>query len=104
MEKYPESKFVWQDAYYCDNPVEDMGTSHLFYTLRMCWNAIVPSDLVIDFKKDWDFSPSPVYCKEYFQTAVIGILAELSDRNDIEQNFIKKIEFARTNIQHVPYV
>ena len=62
---------------------KEMETSHLFYTLRMIWNHVMPpTKKVGGTTRRYEFGP--FYTTEYMKEAVRRIGHELSRRNDLE--------------------
>jgi len=102
LDKYPDSKFIWLDAYEYEHEIEYMETPHLYYTSRMIWNYLCKEDvLIIDTKVDYDFSENPIYCDAYFKMGINAMLNELLSRKNPKQVFKKNIDFMKLNIKYL---
>lgn len=75
-------KFEWKDRdnnfYY----VENMTTSHLFFTLRMIWNHTMPEEAKLRPYIKYRFGS--YYKEKYMLDAVINIFHELEKRHDLK--------------------
>lgn len=69
----------------------DMKTSHLFYTLRMIWNHVVPHDKRLTPYKNYKFAS--VYTAEYMREAVTMLTQELSGRSELTERMIRDLEW-----------
>ena len=59
-----------------------MVTRHLFLTLRMIWNHVMPDDARIHPHVRYKFAP--YYTEQYFKRAIVALANELSTRTDLE--------------------
>lgn len=73
-----------------------MKTSHLFFTLRMIYNNTVPEIYRHPPVRLYTFDS--FYTKEYLTLAVIAMLMELSNRNDMTAYFKRALQFMKDNI------
>ena len=74
-------KFEWKDRNNNFYYVEDMATRHLFYTLRMIWNHVMPKEARLLPYKMYKFGE--FYTEVYLIDAIINIYYELIKRPDI---------------------
>lgn len=98
IEKLPTGQYKWLDGYGDPHLPSTMETSHLYYTLRMVWNHIVPHEFSISPRRDYDFSANKSYTISYFKTSVIELLSEINKRKDISHKLSKDIAMANDNI------
>ena len=69
---------------------KDMGTSHIFYTIRMIWNHTVPEHLKIRPFRGYNFSP--FYTVEYMEQAMAVLSEELARRGSLSIDYTPLIE------------
>jgi hypothetical protein len=91
-------KYRWLDADGNPHLLANMETSHLYYTLRMVWNHIVPIDVSISPRKEYDFSLNKSYTISYFKLSAKEILCEINQRNNLSNNFRENIRYINENI------
>lgn len=101
LNKYPKSNFIWVDAMGGENDIRDMNSSHIYYTIRMIWNHMCNSDLIIDKKIDYDFSENKIYCDAYFKLGLKKMFEELNKRNNLEEKLLKNFGFIKDNINKI---
>lgn len=93
-----EKEFCWIDGYGGKHDLCNMETSHLYYSLRMCWNHLVPKDIGIQPIKEYDFSANKVYTHDFFKRAIKAIPEELSNRNNMTKKFKDDLQNVIDNI------
>lgn len=103
--------FMWQDSAGRFYAPSQMSTHHLFYTIKMIWNHIVPPELQLKPFKKYTLSP-PRFTEKYCKIAVHKLYNELMSRDDywhylgqlnmIEEKMLQwrkeVIEYAKDNI------
>ncbi len=78
------TKFMWEDGQGEFHAPAQMSTRHLFYTVKMLWNHIVPAELRLIPFKQYKLRP-PRFNNEYCKTAVSELYKELMSRDDYWQ-------------------
>lgn len=86
----PALNWQWKDTNDNFHHPRDMETRHVFFTLRMIWNHVVPKEMQIEPFKRYRFSS--FYTQEYMEEAVRVLSAELSTRNDLTPYYKKCIQ------------
>ena len=72
--------FIWIDQMGIPHTMESMTTHHLFYSIRMIWNHIVPLELQVKPFKQYNLSSR--FTEKFCKRAVNALLAELKTRDD----------------------
>jgi hypothetical protein len=85
-----ENRFQWKDKKGNNHNPEQMGTYHLFCTLRMVWNHYMPEDAKIWTYNQYTFGS--FYTNDYMKNAVLKLGYELNVRNDIKHEWQKDID------------
>lgn len=92
--KAHKQSFVWNDAFGKSYPVGNMDTHHLFYSVRMLWNHLLPAHVQMKpFKKKAIGNPH----SEYWKQAMAVMWRVLLDRKDITPKFQEGIDIMRRN-------
>ena len=73
--------FMWEDGQGKFHAPAQMSTHHLFHTIKMLWNHIVPFELRLIPFKQYSLKP-PRFNDKYCRTAVAELYKELMSRND----------------------
>lgn len=85
IEKYKTTSvresFKWRDRKGSFYLVSDMGTGHLFFTLRMIWNHSMHCSVTDSVYNKYNFSS--FYTLEYMLQAIRAIFPELVKREDL---------------------
>jgi hypothetical protein len=74
--------WTWRDREGQRHTPASLETHHLFYTLRMIWNHVVPSHMRVGKVRLYIFSAKH-YSPRYFAEAVAALGAELMTRQDV---------------------
>ena len=79
----PVSKrpFAWRDRRGVFYLPSEMVTRHLFLTLRMIWNHVMPDSARFHPYACYKFTP--FYTEQYFKRAIVALANELSTRTDL---------------------
>ncbi len=80
-------------------PISQMDTHHLFYTVRMIWNHVVPKKFKLYSMYEYTFSSW--YTKERLQQALCNMLFTLAQRSDIKSTWKAQLNYMFTCI-HEP--
>lgn len=81
---------VWITSAGDITPVTDMETSHLFYTLRLIWNSMMPRPLSVGtYKATW-FSQK-VYTHEYWAKFLPAAYKELQSRSNLADRYQEQL-------------
>lgn len=68
----------------------DMETRHLFHTLRMIWNNVMPEAAWVGRIKLYSFGPT--YTDQYMREAVLNIGRELMSRDDLRPDWRAQLD------------
>ena len=77
----------------------DMDTRNLFSILRMIWSNLSPNDLFLSKSKAYHFGDR--YNRVYLKRAVVNILAELEERNDLRKIQKEAIEYMKSKFTNL---
>ena len=72
--------FIWVDQTGISHTLESMTTHHVFYTIKMIWNHVVPPELQLKPFKQYNLGPQ--FTNKFCRRAVDALLAELKTRDD----------------------
>ena len=75
------AEFQWKDQKGVFHPPSLMTTSHLFNTLLMIWNHVVPEEMKVRPYRRYRFSS--FYTKEYILKAITALRKELGTRRGL---------------------
>lgn len=71
-------------------PITDMETSHLFYTIRLVWNSMMPLPLSVGtYKATW-FSMK-TYTPEYWAKFLPAAYKELQSRSNLADRYQEQL-------------
>lgn len=70
--------------------IEEMDTCHLFYTLRLVWNTLMPRPLSVGTYKAVYFQPD-LYTPEYWTSVLPDMYSELQSRSDLPARYKKQL-------------
>jgi len=88
-----EPAFRWRDRDGGFHDPSGMETRHLFHTVSMIWNHVMPPEAAThDFQR---YSFSPFYTEDYMRSAVRAMLPELLGRDDLTAAWRHRIDFMR---------
>lgn len=68
----------------------EMATRHLFHTLRMIWNNVMPEEARVGFVKLYWFGPQ--YTPRYLREATLHIGRELLGRPDLQPEWRAQLD------------
>lgn len=68
----------------------DMPTCHLFYTLRLVWNSMMPRPLSVGTFKSVLFRPD-LYTPEYWRSCLPAMFEELHSRTDLPTRYKEQL-------------
>jgi hypothetical protein len=88
--------FRWRDRQGQFHEPRDMETRHLFHTVSMIWNHVMPDDAATHEFRRYQFSP--FYTASYMQRAVRALLAELLTRTDLTGAQRQRLSWMRAYI------
>lgn len=89
---------VWITSAGDVTPVTDMETSHLFYTLRLIWNSMMPRPLSVGtYKATW--FDQRTYSHKYWATFLPAAYAELQGRSNLADHY--KEQLADMQLPHL---
>ena len=79
--------FMWRDRKGNMHNPKDMETRHIFMTLVVIWNCVMPGDVRINRSGEWvhhAYYLGPFYTKDYLAQGICVLVRELSNRQDLE--------------------
>ena len=82
------SKWIKSDG--TTQNLADMDTCHLFYTLRLVWNSMMPRPLSIGTFKSVLFRPD-LYTSEYWSKCLPAMFDELHSRTDLPERYKEQL-------------
>lgn len=83
-----ENKWVKSDG--TVQNLADMDTCHLFYTLRLIWNSMMPRPLSVGTFKSVYFTPR-LYTSEYWSKCLPAMFNELHSRTDLPKRYKEQL-------------
>jgi len=88
----PDTGFKWRDRKGGMHSPADMGTAHVFFTLRMIWNHSAPEHLKLrPFRQYTSFGAH--YSPDYMRRAIKALVAEASGRDDLRPEWAADIRW-----------
>lgn len=85
--------FQWRDRQGGFHDPRSMDTRHLFHSVSMIWNHVMPPEAAThDFQR---YSFSSFYTDDYMRSAVRAMLPELLGRDDLTAAWRRRIKFMR---------
>lgn len=78
---------------------DEMATHHLFYTLRVLWNHLVPARYVILPLNSYAFGPE--YTSEYLRDALFYLYEEAHARKVVSPRLQKQLAFMMNYIPEI---
>lgn len=82
------SKWIKSDG--TAQKLSELDTCHLFYTLRLVWNSMMPRPLSIGTFKSVLFRPD-LYTSEYWSKCLPVMFDELHSRTDLPERYKKQL-------------
>lgn len=79
-------------------PVANMEDTHLFFTLRLIWNSMMPLELSVGTYKSAYFKPT-LYTTDYWKGFLPVLYAELHSRSELPRRY--KEQLANMQIEHL---
>jgi hypothetical protein len=83
-----ESKWIKSDG--TAQNMTDLDTCHLFYTLRLVWNSMMPRPLSVGTFKSVLFKPD-LYTSEYWSKCLPAMFNELHSRTDLPKRYKEQL-------------
>lgn len=85
--------FQWRDRDGGFHDPKDMASRHLFHTISMIWNHIMPVEArTHDYRR---YAFQAFYTDDYLRRAVRAMLPELLSRGDLKAEWRKRLDFMR---------
>jgi hypothetical protein len=88
--------FRWRDRQGRFNEPREMATRHLFHTISMIWNHVMPEDAATHEFRRYQFSA--FYTPAYMKNAVRVMLAELLTRSDLTGSQRERLNWMRAYV------
>lgn len=95
------NNFLWRDRTGLMHYIDDMSTTHLFYTLRMVWNHSMPKEMHIGGNTQ-KYVFTNFYTSQYMMQACFYIILALNNRTDLlyklQKEFQQMKDYFKTKI------